>query len=483
MREPATQEMRAPVEEHALRVLVVDDEVELAHNLRDILEDEGYQVALCQDGRTAEELCLANQYDVGLIDIKLPDAEGVELVGRLGEISPAMEYIMITGYAALGSAMQAVKDQRIVSYETKPLDMDNLLSLVRQIADRREAERMLAATEGQLQLLLEQLPCTVWTTDEELRITSCRGAGLSLVGLGPDEMVGAGMQSYAGGDASARTLVRVHRQALEGHASTFEFNWRGRTCYAHVEPLREAGEKVVGVLGVAFDITERKQAEEALHALSRRVVSIQEKERRAIATELHDQVGQSLTALRLLLQRLSRVGAGVGIAPIVEEADSIVSELMTRVRDISLDLRPSVLDDLGLLPALLWHFERYQARTKVEVDFAHSGLQREIPQESATAAYRIVQEALTNVARHAGVDRVAVRVWADGDILWVKVDDDGCGFDPQKLAPGRSTGLNGMRERAFLLEGRLSVDSAPGKGTHVMAELPLKDGSENIAGG
>ncbi|MFW6150220.1 MAG: response regulator [Chloroflexota bacterium] len=472
MREVAVLER---TEERPLRVLVVDDEADLASNVKDIFEDEGYVVRVGHDGRTAEELCCDEQYDVGLIDIKLPDADGLDLVRRLGRLSPDTEYIMITGYAALGSAMQAVKEERIVAYETKPLDLENVLSLVRQIAVRRQTQRMLAATEGRLQLLLQQLPCVMWTTDEDLRFVSCQGAGTELARLDVEDMRGKTVDSYMEGEPSAPAMVRAHRQALEGQASTFEFGWKGRTLYAHVEPLKEGSSGITGVLGISFDITERKKAENALHALSRRVVNVQEKERRSIASELHDQVGQSLTALRLLLDRASKRATTDEVTTALGEADGIVSDLMTRVRDISLDLRPSVLDDLGLLPALLWHLERYQARTNVQVDFGHSGLQREMAQEASTAAYRIVQEALTNVARHAGVKQAAVRVWTDGDILWVKVDDEGRGFDAAKLAPGSSTGLNGMKERAYLVGGSLTVDTAPGRGTHIIAELPLRE--------
>jgi signal transduction histidine kinase len=130
---------------------------------------------------------------------------------------------------------------------------------------------------------------------------------------------------------------------------------------------------------------------------------------------------------------------------------------------------------LGLLPALLWHFDRYTAQTNMRVTFKHSGLQRRrFAPEVETAAYRIVQEALTNVVRHAGVSEVTVRLWADQDRLGVQIEDRGTGFDPEAaLATSATTGLAGMRERAVLLGGQLMVESAPGAGTHLTAELPL----------
>src|SRR5262249_8395019 len=144
-------------------------------------------------------------------------------------------------------------------------------------------------------------------------------------------------------------------------------------------------------------------------------------------------------------------------------------ELMGRVRELSLNLRPAMLDDLGLLPALLWHFDRYTAQTGIAVAFKHSGLEgRRFASELETAAYRITQEALTNVARHARVREATVRLWAAQDSLCVQIEDQGTGFDPKAvLGTGHSSGLSGMRERASLLGGRLIIDSLLGGGTHL----------------
>ncbi len=208
------------------------------------------------------------------------------------------------------------------------------------------------------------------------------------------------------------------------------------------------------------------QTVERLRALSRRLVEVQEAERRHIARELHDEVGQALTGIKLTLE--------MGACRPAQGAREMVGELIEKVRNLSLDLRPSMLDDLGLLPALLWHFERYTAQTGVRVAFRHAGLEgRRFAPEVETGAYRIVQEALTNVARHAGVGEATVRLWADREALNVQVEDAGAGFDPEADLSAHATGgLSGMRERAALLGGRLRIDSAIGAGAHLTAELP-----------
>jgi signal transduction histidine kinase len=184
-------------------------------------------------------------------------------------------------------------------------------------------------------------------------------------------------------------------------------------------------------------------------------------------------VGQALTGLKLSLEMSARL-AGDALSARLDEAQAMADELIGQVRRLSLDLRPAMLDDLGLLPALLWHIERYTARTGVALAFEHAGLDRRFPPDVETAAYRIVQEALTNVARHADVREAALRIEAGDETLRLVIQDHGTGSTAgSALAGYATTGLAGMHERAVLLGGRLTVESAPGAGTCVTAELPL----------
>jgi signal transduction histidine kinase len=232
------------------------------------------------------------------------------------------------------------------------------------------------------------------------------------------------------------------------------------------------------VIGISFDITDKKQAEEALRALSRRLVDVQENERREIARELHDEIGQSLTALKLMMNQSAR-SMDQAVPSSLLDAQVVVTELIRQVRELSLQLRPSMLDDLGLLPTLLWHIERYTIQTQVKVDFEHNGLQRDFPAAVNTAVYRIVQEALTNVARHANTKEVTVRIWADDKTISLRIEDRGCGFTPAALLSSTSTGISGMRERVLLLGGKLNIETSPGRGTCLTAELPIRDNNNH----
>jgi signal transduction histidine kinase len=214
-----------------------------------------------------------------------------------------------------------------------------------------------------------------------------------------------------------------------------------------------------------------EESRRGLAALSQRLVDVQEAERRDLARELHDEVGQLLTGLLFRIE-----GHGAGSRSPKEEMTAIVNDLLSRVRNISMNLRPPMLDDLGLLPALRWQIDRFETQTGIAVEFHHASLDRRFDPRVEITAFRIVQEALTNVARHARVTAAKVDLWAGEEVLRVRIEDEGRGFDPGAALAARSSGLNGMRERTRLAGGRLDIASEPGRGTRLSLELPLPPG-------
>jgi PAS domain S-box-containing protein len=256
----------------------------------------------------------------------------------------------------------------------------------------------------------------------------------------------------------------------------------GRWLRVSARPLQNRDGTSSGGVVVFRDESERRRADERireyaeqLRFLSRRLLQVQEEERRHLARELHDEIGQLLTGVKLSLEAVPRASAD-GVAGALAEAKNQVQNLIAQVRNLSLDLRPSLLDDFGLRATLEWLFERYTTQTGVRVNPTVEDLDCRFAPEVETAAFRIVQEGLTNVARHAGAKVVSVHLWHDSGRLFVQVADEGQGFDPvaTRLRSG-STGLSGMQERAALLGGRLVVRSEPGSGTVLTAEIPLPD--------
>lgn len=250
--------------------------------------------------------------------------------------------------------------------------------------------------------------------------------------------------------------------------------------HCEVKIVRDADGHPWFIHGTAFDVTKQYEDEAALReyaermkVLSQSLLDVQEAERRRIALELHDQIGQILTGLKLKLEMIGRTPESASKERF-DETQELVNELIARTRELSLDLRPATLDHLGLLAALHRHLRHYTSQTSVRVDFTHEGLEgRRFRPELETAAFRIVQEALTNVARHAASDDAVVHIWADKSRLTIEIEDHGTGFEPGVvLAAGQSSGLTGMRERATLLGGKFTVESNA-NGTRLTASWNL----------
>ena len=242
-------------------------------------------------------------------------------------------------------------------------------------------------------------------------------------------------------------------------------------------PIRDATGSIVAAVVTFHDVTERTRAEaerrdnsERLQALSRRLIEVQEAERRHLARELHDEIGQVLTALAINLNAaLSSTDSAAH--PYLEESLRIVDRAIHQVRNLSLDLRPSMLDDFGLEAALRWYLDRLGQRAGLNIQFVCDLGGERFPAGLETACFRVAQEALTNVARHAKARHVTLELHKNLADLVLGVYDDGVGFDVPRVrdrsAEGQNFGLLGMRERVDLIGGRMEIESRPGDGTKV----------------
>jgi signal transduction histidine kinase len=206
---------------------------------------------------------------------------------------------------------------------------------------------------------------------------------------------------------------------------------------------------------------------------------VQESERRHLSRELHDEIGQSLTAVKVNLQAVQRMSDLAKLSPQLNESIGIIERALQQIRDLSLDLRPSLLDDLGVVAALRWYTDRQAQRAGFEATFAANLQEIRLPAELETTCFRIVQEALTNIVRHAHAKHVQIELTQIETQLQLEICDDGIGFDVQSaLERGTgefSLGLLGMQERAQLVGGRVTIFSDQKKGTEIRASFPLSN--------
>src|SRR5713101_7389995 len=236
--------------------------------------------------------------------------------------------------------------------------------------------------------------------------------------------------------------------------------------------------------------------DEASRQRASQIIKAQEQERKRIARELHDETSQVLTSLLISLAVLEESITTSEARDRIADTRTLAHQTLRAIRNLSIDLRPSALDDLGLLPALRWYIKEYQQKCSIEVEFQATDFKERLPAEIETALYRIVQESLTNTARHANARKVYITLKEEVNAVYATISDDGCGFDIQALQKtsvqergsglesgsglGRGLGLIGMQERAILLDGSLEITSHPGQGTKVEVRIPFQLDSSGL---
>jgi signal transduction histidine kinase len=459
-----------------------------------------------------------------------PDVDLTAPTRLLNWLRPAGTYLVLT--AVLVVLVDHVVGQLSWQYATATSALQRLEGEVkeRQARDRLSAEgqgalQRLAVSEvvesGELPAAFAQITeagaealaverCSIWLLDEAGARMRCfdlyqrtpaehsRGTELT-AGEYPAyfaalEKARALAAEDARGDPRTQALAPAYLEPL-GIGALLDAPIRygdrlvGVVCHEHVGPARPFTPEARGFAASLADVAaramaaaERARQDKALrHAydqlvqLHRRLEGAKEEERRWLAHELHDELGQSLTALKLRFQMLARKPDVSAVAADVGEALKVVDGLIAQVRRISLDLRPPLLDEVGLIPALRAYLDTQSSLCRIPIGFAAEGLRGRLPAEIEIGAFRVVQEGVTNALRHASASSLGVEVSCEGEILRLRVRDDGRGFDVDAARQEAGHfGLVGMRERLRGLGGTLDIRSRPGHGTEVEACLPLR---------
>jgi PAS domain S-box-containing protein len=348
----------------------------------------------------------------------------------------------------------------------------------------RDLERQVRERTREISSILEYTPAVVYIKDREGRYTLVNTRFEELLGRSSGDILGKSdfelfpremAQKFRAHDLQ----VLTSRQPFQVEES-FSLPDGPHTHLTVKFPLYDENGQPNGVCGIATDITELKKAQDRLRLLSGSIMSNQEKERKALARELHDELGQVLTALRMDAVWLSEAlpPDNFKARERALEMCRLIDQAIDDVRGLATRLRPGVLDDLGLIDALDWFTSDFEKRTGINCTFKAQRVPR-VGGLVATAAYRIVQEALTNVLRHARATQVKVSLKGGPGTLTLTVTDNGRGFNPQKIGESESLGLAGMQERASLLGGRFRIQSQTGKGTRIWVELPLEQPRED----
>jgi PAS domain S-box-containing protein len=335
---------------------------------------------------------------------------------------------------------------------------------------------------------------TLIVVDPDAKIRSVNRATCDLLGYAEDELVGKDINLIVDGEEPVfrmeTTQSRHHRATLVNHEVNYVTKLGKQIPMLLSEALlRDKEEQVVGIAGLARDIEERKRAEEALRESERRLrflssqlLTVQEEERRRLSAELHDELGQALVLFKINLRAIQRA-LGTDQTELKRECEDLIAyinEVSENVRRLSRDLSPAILEDLGFLAAVRRLIEGFAKHSNIKTSLDMADIEDLLPKEAQIIAYRIVQECFTNIARHSQARNVSFEIGKRDGQLVFRVEDDGTGFDVEKVlrtdSIEKGLGLPAMFQRARMLKGSLDIESQQGRGTTVTCTIPIDNG-------
>jgi len=365
-----------------------------------------------------------------------------------------------------------------------------VIGVCQDITERKAAEQQMRASQERFRMMVENVrDYAIYLLDMNGYVTSWNLGAERIEGFLADEIIGKHYSRFFLPDHATRGDPGMQLQFASIQGRYESEGWRvrknGSQFWAHVivTPLRDETGKLRGFSEIVHDITDRKRAEEDLHSYaerlkttSRRLVEVQESERRLLAMELHDRVGQNLTALGINLSIVAGglpTGSKPELASRLEDCRALVEGTVDAMRDVMAELRPHALDDYGLPAALRSLATGFSRRTGIQVAFEKEGRGAELPKPVDLAMFRIAQEALNNVAKHANAKRVEIAIRRKNGHAVLSVSDNGVGFDPQRIEGPRAEagwGLLIMRERAEAVGAQFTLKAGPDSGVQVLVE-------------
>jgi len=482
------------------KILIVEDDALVAEDIKQILQNSRYSVtSIVTSGQEAFIKIMEDFPDLVLMDIVLKGKmNGIETAHKINTHLD-IPVIYITAYSEKDT-LEAAKFTQPYGYLIKPIDEKELLIAIEialnKYREKKNIEKTLAETESRYHQLIKNINESIILLDEKGIISFVNDNFLKMNGYSQAEIIGHSIEEFL----ERKSLEEYRKQESckknENHYE-FELVWEKKNgqnviTKASLELIYDDKADFKGSLMVLTDITKRRQVEKELvrsqwelRRLSQHLQNIREKEGKRIAREIHDELGQALTALKMDVFYLSKkfLNNHKNKELFMEKTKSmleLIDETICTVQKISAELRPRLLDDLGLVPAIEWYIKDFKERTKIECksDLDFNGIK--LDPDCSTAIFRIFQEALTNIARHAEATKVNISLKRINSQLQIQISDNGKGIKEDDIYSPNSLGLIGIRERIRPFNGELKLYTSENGGTTLSVSLPFNTHQEAI---
>lgn len=405
---------------------------------------------------------------------------------------------ILAGQSITGESQIARKDGRIIytefsSHKIEIAGNTCAHTIARDVTARKKSEAALRRSEAKYRELVQNTNTIIIRYDPLGHITFFNEYASRFFGFGEHEILGVNIlgsiipwRSSAGRDY--RVLIIDFLKDPERYPVNEIENLRRDGSRAWIawtnKPVRDKNDHIVEILSVGVDVTQRKQAQKQVHFLTHQLIKAQENERLRISLDLHDHIAQDLSTLKIGLETVFKDQPAETQKKVLQLSD-LLHRSIASVRAMAYDLRPPGLDQLGLVKTLYLYCEDFSQSCGVDIDFAAAGVDGlNLRYETEINVYRLIQEALNNIKRHADANRVTIRLVASSPDIVIRIKDNGKGFDVNyrrdRALSEKRMGLQSMVERVHLLQGKINIQSKPQKGTYILIEIPLKEKADGF---
>jgi PAS domain S-box-containing protein len=480
----------------SLKLVIIEDE-ETHFELMKLAIERGFPLASVHHFKDAGS-CLERldeiDPDVIITDYMMPGMNGIEFLKALKQEKKETPVIVITGQGDENIAVQAMK-LGAWDYLVKSTDFFTLLpSVIGKVDRERKLQESLQRSERRFKEIFVQSPIGIELYDSNGLLVEVNQSCLDILGVSDPDHI-KGLKLFDDSNMPPEAKAKLLRGETVRYEAPFDFEQvkkrnlyettRSGSVYLDVviAPVRESTDPAPsGYMMQVRDTTERKRSEEYIRALSQELMRVQETERQRLSRDLHDNLAQDLSTLKISLDTLfdDKPDTPAEKRQRVHELSRTVQRTIAYVRDLAYDLRPAGLDHLGLVEAVHRYCRDFSKKNALKVDFFSAGLANmRLDFDTEIALYRVIQEGLNNIWKHADAGHATVRLSASFPHIILRIEDNGKGFclerDSEAALREKQMGLQMMRERVALLKGRMRIESRPKQGTIIVVKVPYKE--------